>query len=121
MTNYARGAYLEHQTKQALESYGWVVQRSAGSHGGADLWACRAGKKTLFVQCKILGPGRDMPRVDPRERAELWEAAEKAGARAIIATRYRDGWVTLLELHGPAWTQYPYVDELHVPGKAAKP
>jgi Holliday junction resolvase len=92
--------------------------------GAADLIALRAGKTPLLVQCKILGPGRQMPRVDPAERLALCETARKAGARAIIATRYKGGWVTLMELPGPQWTQYPYVDELRVParpGKAVEP
>lgn len=117
MTAYHRGVYLEQQTVAALDQYGWFVTRAAGSHGVADLIALRAGKKPLLVQCKTLGPGRSMPRIDPGERAALCVAAERAGARAIIATRYAGGLITLLELPGPHWTQYPVIDQLRVPKK----
>jgi Holliday junction resolvase len=119
-SNRARGDYLEHQTRDALAAYGWWIIRAGGSLGCADLVALRVGKRPLLIQCKILGPGRAMPRIDPDERAALFAAAEQCGARAIIATRYRGGWVTLLELPGPHWTRYPVVDELHVPARPGK-
>lgn len=120
MTNRARGDYLEHQTRDALAQYGWFIIRAGGSLGCADLVALRVGKMPLLVQCKVLGKGRTMPRVDPGERAALYDAAQASGARAIIATRYRPGFVALLELPGPHWTQYPLVDELHVPARPRK-
>lgn len=122
MSNRTRGDYLERQTRAVLDYYGWVIIRAGGSLGPADLVALRLGKKPLLVQCKILSRNRLMPRIDPGERAALCAIAEQGGARAIIATRYTPGVVTLLELPGPHWTQYPLVDELHVPtrpGKAA--
>jgi Holliday junction resolvase len=120
MSNRKRGDYLEHQTRAALEHYRWVVVRAGGSLGPADLVALRDGNAPLLVQCKITGNGRRYPRVDPDERAALWETAEKAGARPIIATRYRGGWVALLALNGPSWTEYPTLDELHVPARPGK-
>jgi Holliday junction resolvase len=119
-SNRARGDYLEHQTRDALAQYGWQVTRAAGSMGAADLVCLRAGKRPLLVQCKILGPGRSMPRIDPAERMALYECAQKAGARAIIATRYIGGVITLMELPGPHWTRYPLVDELRVPARPGK-
>lgn len=121
MTNRERGDYLERQTARALRQYGWIVVRAGGSLGCADLVAIRVGKKALLIQCKVLGKGREMPRVDPAERAALYEAAQQAGARAIIATRYSGGHVALLELPGPGWTQYPLVDEIRVPYRPGKP
>lgn len=120
MSNRTRGDYLEHQTRDALAQYGWLVIRSGGSLGCADLVALRVGKMPLLVQCKVLGKGRQMPRVDPAERMALFNAARESGARAIIATRYRGGYVALLELPGPHWTTYPLVDELHVPARPGK-
>ena len=123
MSNRARGDYLERQTRDALAAYGWLIVRSGGSLGAADLVALRAQKRPLLIQCKILGKGRTFPRLDPDERLALWQAAEQSGARPIIATRYTGGLVTLLEMLGPAWTTYAAVDELRVPsrpGKAAK-
>lgn len=120
MTNRARGDYLEHQTRDALARYGWFVVRAGGSLGAADLVALRAGKRPLLVQCKLLGKGRKFPRVDPGERNALWEAAESAGARPIIATRYQGGYVALLEMMGPAYTTYIAVDEIRVPARPGK-
>jgi hypothetical protein len=65
-----------------------------------------------------------MPRVDPHEREALYYLAKRAGARPIIATRYNRGYVTLMELPGPEWTQYPIIREIPVPvrpGKAVAP
>lgn len=120
MSNRTRGDYLERQTRDALARYGWLLVRAGGSLGPADLVALRDGKKPLLIQCKILGPGRRMPRIDPAERIALFAAAEQAGGRAIIATRYMPGRVTLLELPGPHWTQYPLVDDLRVPNRPGK-
>lgn len=120
MTNRQRGDYLERQTRAALARYGWVVIRAGGSLGCADLVALRLGKRPLLVQCKVTNWARKMPRVDPDERQALWDTAQAAGARAIIATRFNPGHVALLELHGPAWTQYPLIDEIHVPTRPGK-
>ena len=50
-TNYAKGRRFEYRAKRSLESQGFVVFRSAGSHSRADLIALRAGEVWL-VQCK---------------------------------------------------------------------
>lgn len=120
MSNRGRGDYLEHQTRDALAAYGWFIVRAGGSLGAADLVALRAGKRPLLVQCKVLGRGRKWPRIDPAERQALWDAAAQAGARPIIATRYRGGFVALLEMFGPSWTNYLLVDEIHVPARPGK-
>lgn len=115
MSNRSRGDYLEYQTRTGLRRYGWVVVRAGGSLGVADLVALQYRRAPWLIQCKILGPGRKYPRIDPAERKALYETAEQAGARPIIATRYKPGWVSFLALNGPEWTEYPTVDELHVP------
>jgi hypothetical protein len=61
-----------------------------------------------------------MPRVDPAEREALYSLAQRAGARPIIATRYTPGFVALLELPGPEWTQYPLIREIPVPSRPGK-
>jgi Holliday junction resolvase len=124
MTNRDRGDYLERQTRAALAQYGWVVVRAGGSLGPADLVALRDGSAPLLVQCKILGAGRRYPRIDPHERLALWNTAEIAGARPVIATRYRGGWISVCALLSPHETAYPTIDELHVstrPGKRGSP
>ena len=47
MTNRTRGDDFERQTKDALRAYEWLVVRSAGSLGVADLVALRGGNTPL--------------------------------------------------------------------------
>lgn len=48
---YRKGRRKEYELKDMLEENGWVVLRTAGSHGFADLVAIRAGK-VRFIQVK---------------------------------------------------------------------
>lgn len=41
MSNYRKGAKYERRAKQELEADGWIVTRSAGSKGVADLVAVK--------------------------------------------------------------------------------
>lgn len=50
-TNYVRGVAIERKLKKLLESHGWLVFRSAGSHGAFDLIAQRADG-IRNIQCK---------------------------------------------------------------------
>jgi Holliday junction resolvase len=88
-TNRQRGDYFERQTRAALESIGWLVIRSAGSLGPADLVALRAEHPAMLVSCKLHGY------LGPLERATLLTAAAKAGARPMVARRDKPGWVLL--------------------------
>ena len=49
--NYQKGRRKEYALKRKLESEGWLVLRSAGSHGFADLVAI-SETKVIFIQCK---------------------------------------------------------------------
>lgn len=89
MNNRQRGDYFERRCRRSLEAHGWLVVRSAGSLGIADLVALRAGSKPLLVSCKLNG------RIDPGERAALCDAAELAGARPLVALRPKAGWIEL--------------------------
>jgi Holliday junction resolvase len=87
--NRQRGDYFERQTRAALADAGWLVVRSAGSLGIADVVALRASNTPLLVSCKLNG------RIDPAEREALAAAAQQAGARALVASREARGWVTM--------------------------
>lgn len=54
--NYLRGRRFEWQLKKDLESQGWFVYRTAGSHGIYDLIALREseehGPQVALFQCK---------------------------------------------------------------------
>jgi Holliday junction resolvase len=112
-TNRQRGDYLERQTRAALESFGWIVYRSAGSMGLGDLVAMRSDMRPLIVQCKING------RIDPGERAELVEQAAQAGARPILACRSKRGYVDI-HLVRPEGKLIPPIDQLRVPMRPGK-
>lgn len=107
-SNRQRGDYFERQVRDALTRYGWLVVRPGGSRGPADLVALRDGSTPLLVQCKLSG------RIDPAERRALRDAAEYAGARAIVAKRVRRGWVHLGCVAADASVVIP-LDELKVP------
>lgn len=110
-SNRQRGDYLERTTKAALDAHGWVTNRSAGSFGPADVWAMRAGSAPLMIACKTNG------KLPPAERVQLVEAARKAGARAIMATRERRGWISLLSVD--VYGVHPFGVPLKVPKRAA--
>jgi Holliday junction resolvase len=78
------GYMLELATRHHLEADGWLVVRSAGSKGPADLIGFRPGE-TVLVQCKLDGYLR------PGERAAFVEFAAVAGAEALVASWFKDG------------------------------
>jgi len=53
--NRRRGDEFERRTKADLEMRGWVVVRSAGSLGPADLVALHHSRPPIIVSCKIPG------------------------------------------------------------------
>ena len=51
--NYEKGVRKERKLKQELERAGWIVLRTAGSHGFADLIAMdKVTRKIKFIQVK---------------------------------------------------------------------
>jgi|SRR5262245_32029239 len=104
--NRRAGDYFERRTRAALEEVGWVVIRSAGSLGAADLVALRAEKPTLMVSCKTRGA------LPEREAMILVATAVKAGALPILASRASPGWVAL-DLISPLGKRR--LETLHMP------
>lgn len=89
LTNRQRGDYFERQARDALTAWGWLVVRAGGSLGVADLVALKLGHTPLLISCKLSG------RIDPAEREQFHDAARAAGARAIVASRPKPGWLAL--------------------------
>jgi Holliday junction resolvase len=108
-SNRGRGDYLERQTRHALVAHGWIVVRAAGSLGVADLVALRRNNTPLLISCKVGG----LP--PPIERQQLMDAADRSGARPIVATRENRGWVVLYAMQSTDARDYVVADELHVP------
>lgn len=51
--NYRRGTAFEYKRRKVWEADGYVVLRTAGSHGFADLIATRPDQVVTFIQCKL--------------------------------------------------------------------
>lgn len=81
MSNYSRGRNFEYRVEHHYQNKGWVVVRSAGSKGAADLIAARQGEIHI-IQCKIDGY------LSPAEREQLKAVADEFGGVAVVA--YRD-------------------------------
>jgi len=66
---------------ERLRAAGYLVVRSAGSHGPADLVALRSDRLPALIQCKITD------NTTARQRMAFYRAAEDAGAVAVLAYR----------------------------------
>ena len=82
--NRRRGDEFERRTKADLEMRGWVVVRSAGSLGPADLVALHHSRPPIIVSCKIPGYLR------PTENDVLIETSLRSGAIPLMAYVFRD-------------------------------
>ena len=89
MTNYAKGANLERRAKAALESMGYSCVRSAGSHGGADIW-CLRENGGLLVQVK----GYKLAAAELKKATEeLRTIKHPRNVRLEVWCWYDGGWV----------------------------
>lgn len=62
-TNYERGRAFEYKRKEYYEGLGYIVTRSAGSHGSWDLTAVPKHGLVLLIQCKIVDTRADYERM----------------------------------------------------------
>jgi Holliday junction resolvase len=82
---YRAGADLERAAKNYLQVNGYLVIKSAGSKGCADLVALKPGPAVVLVQAKTDGY------LTPAERRDLLGAAELIGALALAVRWRKDG------------------------------
>lgn len=94
MSGYARGVAAEKRTAAQLRKDGYFVVESRGSHGVADLLACKPGQ-VLLVQVKT-GEGR----LDGAWWNDLHDAASRAGALPIVADWPKRGHLRLRQITG---------------------
>lgn len=113
LSNRQRGDYFERQVKDTLTAHGWIVVRSAGSLGIADLVALRKGNTPTLVSCKLGG------KIGPAERTALMDAADMAGARAVVAMRPKGGRVLICAVLRSTARLVP-LDTLRVPVRPGK-
>jgi Holliday junction resolvase len=85
-----------------LRALGYLVIRSAGSFGPADIVALRGDTLPLLVSCKITD------RTTTAERMALLAVATDAGALALIAYKPDRGRIAWKRITGPHATRISY-------------
>ncbi len=68
VSRYARGREREYRTMNILKHEGWLVERSAASHGAVDVFAAKGGK-LLLIQVKS---GRARVKKEELEELVSW-------------------------------------------------
>jgi len=85
--NYVKGANFERQVKKQYEEIGYLVVRTAGSHGVADLVAFPPLRNVkewnpILIQCK------NTKKVYlPDDMKELKSIADRYGLRAVLISK----------------------------------
>lgn len=77
----AAGDRFERGCVMRLRDLGYLVVRSAGSFGPADIWAARADIGLILISCKVTD------KTTNRERLQFHEAATGCGGIPIIAAK----------------------------------
>ncbi len=83
-TRYARGREREYRTMNILRKDGWLVSRSAASHGAVDVFAAKGGR-ILLVQVKS-----GKARVKKEELEELVQWGKNSNGDAEV-WHFKDG------------------------------
>lgn len=83
MRGSAFGAAKEREVAERLEGEGWLVIRTAGSLGEADLVCLKAGQRPMLIQVKG-GDGNTFRAFGPAARIALKIAGAKAGADVFL-------------------------------------
>jgi Holliday junction resolvase len=86
-SGYALGAAFERRTMAALETDGYEVFRSAGSHGKSDVIAIKQGQ-VLLIQCKRSGK---IDRAEWNELVRLRQALDPRGGTVLALLAYMPG------------------------------
>lgn len=77
-SNYVKGRSREYRAMLQLKKEGWMVSRSAASHGAVDVFAAKGGK-VLLIQVKS-----GKARATKEELDELARWGESARAEAEV-------------------------------------
>lgn len=115
MSGRTRGIYLENAVKAMLEDLNWFVIRSAGSHGVADLVACKRNYGLTPVTWLIQAKVRESL-LGSREWSELFLLASAIGAMPVLATRPSPRKTAFYRLLGPRAfrsTSHGLLEEVH--------
>lgn len=86
------GDRFERACVERLRGLGYLVVRSAGSLGPADLWAARSDIGLLLISCKVTN------NTTVRDRGHFRNVATEAGGMAVIATKPARGRILFLRV-----------------------
>lgn len=99
MTRYSRGADFERRVKSDLQKHGWLVVRSAGSHGEVDLMAMGPElTDRALIQCKRDG------RMSLEDRRGLESLGDAFSALPILA--YLDDGIQYSRIDGDGYKDW---------------
>jgi Holliday junction resolvase len=84
MTLYHKGRRLEYQFKKLLEKQGYIVLRTAGSHGFADLIAVGRDGEVIFYQLSY--------RFEKTKYKKLMDIALERKIRIFYIVKAKRGW-----------------------------
>jgi Holliday junction resolvase len=88
--NYLRGRRFEWQLKKDLEEQGYLVFRTAGSHGLFDLIGLDKNGKPLLIQCKVTKNDKNIKTLIKEFRKSLpfdWAAVDQRLAVKITGSK----------------------------------
>lgn len=89
MNNYKKGANRERQALKLLREQGYYAERTAGSHGVADIIALKAGEKARLIQVKCTKS--KWSGFGPEDRELLKQMGQKANAQVELLWWPTDG------------------------------
>ena len=87
-----KGTYVERKIAQKLKDKGWIVIRSTGSFGQADLVCIREGK-AMFIECK--STKNEYQYLTKEEVEALMYFSKVFGGEAWIGVRFGKEWFFL--------------------------
>ena len=93
VSRYAKGRSREYRTMAILKRDGWLVSRSAASHGAVDVFAARDGRM-LLIQVKS-----GKARVKKEELQALVEWGKQSSSDAEVWHFKDGGWVEKRRVH----------------------
>jgi Holliday junction resolvase len=84
MTRYQKGRRFEYQFKKFLEKQGYIVLRTAGSHGFADLIAVGKDGEVIFYQLSY--------KFEKTKYESLMDIAFERKIRIFYVVKEKRGW-----------------------------
>lgn len=94
---YQKGAAFENKVKHDMEAEGYLVTRSAKSHGPWDLMCWCAESSCVLIQCKTNG------KISRADKAYLVDLAERNKCRVLLAYKDSKGHTEYMNISEVDW------------------